>query len=130
MTSEWSGAEERRRKAEQKLVSIRGAHDEWRRLAVRCRRGHHVADVFDVEGELVYASRVSGRGHGRRDRVDSAHHGQEHGVPFADLLRVPDEGIGGADADLPASCECGPHHLQRSAVLAALERSHRLMTLA
>jgi hypothetical protein len=70
----------------------------------------------------VYVARVSGRGHGRRDRVDAAHRGSEHGRVCVDLLMV--EGLDGDDW-LPASCECGPHRLSRNALRDAVASGAR-----
>jgi hypothetical protein len=109
------------------LDALDGDHDGPRRLAVRCRRSHEVADVYETAGVLVYAARPRGRGHGRRDRPDVAHHGHEHGVVFADLLG---ESAGGdPDELLPASCECGPHLLPRAMLLDAIAHDVHLITL-
>jgi hypothetical protein len=97
MTNTRYEPEERRQTALAMLDALDGDHDGPRRLAVRCRRSHEVADVYETAGVLVYAARPRGRGHGRRDRPDVAHHGHEHGVVFADLLG---ESAGGD----PTSC--------------------------
>lgn len=130
MTSHWRGAAERRRTAHEKLAAVSGGYDERRRLAVRCRRGHHVAEVFDVDGELVYTAAVGGRGHGRRDRVDVAHHGHARGLVFADLLTPSGDGPADAGEELPASCECGPYLLPRTTLLAAVGSGQRRLTLS
>lgn len=109
------------------VTALDGEHDELRRLAVRCRRSQEVADVYEIADELVYAARPRGRGHGRRDRPDVAHHGHEHGVVFADLLGV--SAGGDPDEALPASCECGPHLLQRAMLLDAIAQNVRLIML-
>ena len=117
----------RRQTAMEMMTALDGEHDELRRLAVRCRRSHEVADVYAIAGELVYVARPRGRGHGRRDRPDIAHHGHEHGVVFADLLDV--SAGGDPDDELPASCECGSHLLQRAMLLDAVAHDVRLIML-
>jgi hypothetical protein len=124
MTQMRHDATERRRMAQERLTAAGGAGDARRRLAVRCRCSHRVADVYQADGALVYVAQVTGRGHGRRDRVDEAHRGSAHGRDFVDLLA----GDGGDDP-LPASCECGPHRLSRATLLAAVaagDREHLL----
>jgi len=118
---------DRRREAQERLKTIDGARDARRRLAVRCRCSHRVADVYEVDGDLVYVARVSGRGHGRRDRVDAAHRGSEHGRACIDLLVAggPDDG----DDWLPASCECGPHQLSRTTLRDAVASGDRALVV-
>ena len=113
MNSNESAPVDRRCKAQERLKTIDGARDARRRLAVRCRCSHRIADVYEVDGDLVYVARVTGRGHGRRGRVGAAHRGSEHGRVCVDLLSAD-----GPDSDdwLPASCECGPHRLTRTAL--------------
>lgn len=82
-----------------------------------------MAAVYDVDGHLVYRSTVGSRGHGRNDRIDVGHAGDQRGRCYADLLdgavEIP------VDDGLPASCECGPRSVSRSMLLAALARHVR-----
>jgi hypothetical protein len=45
-----------------------------------------VAAVYAVDGYLVYRSTVGSRGHGRNDRIDVGHAGDQRGRCYADLL--------------------------------------------
>ncbi|MFZ5872477.1 MAG: hypothetical protein ACOYXW_18380 [Actinomycetota bacterium] len=79
-------------------------------LMVTCPRSHHVAVVLATETGLVFRSVPAAHSHGRRDFVDTGHHGT-NGRAWYDLL---DPGDGPAvDDDLPAGCECGRRTLSR-----------------
>jgi hypothetical protein len=92
-----------RAQAQVALSTLDGHLSDHRRPEVRCRRSHRVAAVvYDVDGYLVYRSTVGSRAHGRRDRIDVGHAGDQRGRCYADLLdgavEIP------VDDGLPASC--------------------------
>lgn len=51
-----SGSQTRQRKAAAALAAYGSHRSDHQRLAVRCRRGHHVAFVYDTPSGLVYRS--------------------------------------------------------------------------
>ncbi len=84
-------------------------------MSVTCSRSHHLAKVYDTAKGAVFASELSSRGHGQRDRVSTGHGlEQGKGQQWLDLLR-PGEGPTVDDA-LPTWCACGQHNLSRAAV--------------
>ncbi|GAA4552731.1 hypothetical protein [Pseudonocardia xishanensis] len=117
-----------RRAAAREALAMLGAHRTDRlRLGVQCSRGHHVAQVYDAEGGLLYVAGTGSRSHGRGDRVDTGHGADRRGGVFVDLV---DPGAGSIeDDDLPAGCECGPRTLSRARLMAAVAAEERLLRL-
>jgi hypothetical protein len=123
MMSTNGGPADRRAAAEAALAELDGELSAHRRLEVRCRRSHHVAAVYDTDIGLIYRAVVGTRGHGHQDRIDVGHRGDPRGRIYADVLDAGDDPM--ADDDLPATCQCGPRTLSRSALLASLAERHR-----
>ena len=114
---------ERRATATAALAAVDRHLSARRRLDVRCRRSHHVAAVYDIGGDLVYRAVTGTRGHGHNDRVSVGHRGDARGRPYADLLDAGDDPL--VEDSLPASCECGPRMLSRSALLTSIDQQQR-----
>ncbi len=125
MSSVNSSPAARRSTAAAALAAFAGHLSAHRRLDVRCRRSHHVAAVYNLGGDLVYRAVAGSRGHGHNDRVNEGHGGDPRGRPYADLLDTGVDPL--ADDELPASCECGPRMLSRSALLTAIAGQQRLL---
>lgn len=115
---------EREQAAQDALTALGGKVREHVKLSVTCSRSHHLAKVYDTGIGAVFASEISSRGRGQRDRVSTGHGlEQGKGKTWLDVLR-PGEGPTVDDA-LPTWCACGQHNLSRAAVaewLAAGER--------
>ena len=101
--------------AETALASLGKQRSERQRLSVQCTHSHHLAAVYETKAGLVYHAVEGPHAHGRKDFVDTAHHGGPRGTEFVDLLVGE---VASSDA-LPAWCDCGPHSLSRSDLLAA-----------
>lgn len=85
------------------------------KMSITCSRSHHLAKVYDTGIGAVFASELSSRGHGQRDRVSTGHGlEQGKGKPWLDVLQ-PGDGPTVDDA-LPSWCACGQHNLSRAAV--------------
>lgn len=123
MAHRFASATERRSAARAAITALDGPLSSHRRLDVRCRDNHHVAAVYEADGELVYSATVGPRGHGSRDRVDAGHGSSNSGRGHVDLLDTGGDLL--ADDDMPASCECGPRTLSRAALLASVEEGTR-----
>jgi hypothetical protein len=119
MAQRFGSAADRRAAAQAALTAIDGPLSAHRRLDVRCRHSHHVAAVYEAGGELVYSATVGPHGHGSRDRVDAGHGASNNGRGHTDLLDTSGDLL--SDDAMPASCECGPRMLSRSALLASVE---------
>lgn len=89
-------------------------------LNVQCRRGHHVAAVYETAAGLVYLADTGPHGHGSKDYVDAAHGDATRGDEFTDLL-APGPMV--AD-EVPAWCDCGHWTLSRSDLLDRARSSH------
>ncbi|PVZ05833.1 hypothetical protein [Actinomycetospora cinnamomea] len=116
-----------RRAHAHRLLDPSSDHPGRVRLRVQCARSHHVAEVHDVDGTLVYLSWPGPRGHGRRDRVDTAHKG-DAARAWADVLETGPDALD--DDELPARCECGPRTLSRRALLAAVRDHQRRLRVS
>jgi hypothetical protein len=123
MAHRFASATERRSAAHAAITALGAPLSAHRRLDVRCRHNHHVAAVYEADGELVYSATVGPRGHGSRDRLDAGHGGASCGRGHADLLDTGGDLL--ADDGMPASCECGPRLLSRADLLAALRGGER-----
>jgi hypothetical protein len=123
MARRFASAADRRAAAQAALIAIDGPLGAHRRLDVRCRRSHHVAAVYEADGELVYSATVGPRGHGSRDRVDAGHGASNNGRGHTDLLDTSGDLL--SDDGMPASCECGPRMLSRADLLASVEKGMR-----
>jgi hypothetical protein len=122
----FSSPADRRTNARQALATVEGHRTDHLRLDVQCSHGHHVAEVYDVDGSLVYVSSTGSHSHGRNDRVDTGHGGGQRGS-YVDLLEPRDDTFG--DDALPASCVCGPRTLSRSSLLSSIADDARLVRL-
>jgi hypothetical protein len=123
MAHRFASATERRTAAHAAVTALDGPLSAHRRLDVRCRHNHHVAAVYEADGGLVYSATVGTRGHGSRDRVDAGHAGSDRCRGHTDMLDTRGDLM--SDDSLPASCECGPRTLSRSALLASLAEGER-----
>ncbi|MFD4180647.1 hypothetical protein [Rhodococcus sp. NPDC058514] len=109
---------ERRRIARTAVDSLGGQRSDHALVRVTCPASHHVATVYRTEeGPAV----VSGgpHTHGSRDFVDTAHHGDNLGSEFVDLLEASEF----EDDALPVRCACGSRTLSRQELQQAV-RSH------
>ena len=120
MAHRFASAADRRAAAHAAITALDGPLSTHRRLDVRCRQSHHVAAVYEADGELVYTATVGPHGHGSRDRVDAGHGSSNNGRGHTDLLDTSDDLL--SDDGMPASCECGPRVLSRAALLESVEK--------
>jgi hypothetical protein len=120
-----SSPAERRAAAQAAVAELGGHRSKHLRLDVRCRRSHHVAAVYEADGQLVYTAVVGPHGHGGRDFVGTGHGADRQGRRYSDLLDIGDSPFD--DDELPASCECGPRTLSRAALSDAIARYQRNM---
>jgi len=120
-----SGSRTRHRRAAAALAAYGAHRSDHQRLAVRCRRGHHVAFVYDTPSGLVYWAITGPHAHGSRDFVDTPHHAAARGSEYVDLLQA--EPVD--DDALPAWCDCGPHSLSRAELVAAIAGERRTVQL-
>ena len=125
MAPAFASAAERRAAAHAAITALDGPLSVHRKLDVRCRRSHHVAAVYDVDGALVYSATVGPHGHGSRDRVDTGHAATSRGRGHTDMLDTAGDQL--SDDGMPASCECGPRVLSRADLLASVGRGERHM---
>jgi hypothetical protein len=119
MTHRFASGADRRAAARAAISALGAPLSAHRRLDVRCRNSHHVAAVYEADGELVYSATVGPHGHGSRDRVAAGHGGNNKGRGHTDLLDTSGDLM--SDDGMPASCECGPRVLSRAALLASVE---------
>jgi hypothetical protein len=115
-------SDSRHRRAAQALTDLGDLLAEHEVLSVQCAHSHHVAAVYDTEVGPVFRSITGPHAHGRKDRVDAAHHGSHHGVVFVELLADPE-----TDELLPGWCDCGTWSISRADLIADLG-SHRRTT--
>lgn len=109
-------ATDRRRHLAAEMLHGLGTHrSDVQRLSVQCARSHHLAFVYDTDVGLVVSAAVGGHAHGSKDFVDTPHHGAAR-PEYADLLEQDPLGTD----DLPAWCDCGPHTLSRTSLLAQI----------
>lgn len=94
-------------------------------LSVQCAHSHHVAAVYDTASGLVFRSITGPHAHGRKDRVDEAHHGSDRGTVFVELLTDPE-----ADDVLPGWCDCGSWSISRADLIADVRAGTRTAHLA
>lgn len=123
MAHRFASGAERRAAARAAITALDGPLSAHRKLDVRCRQSHHVAAVYEADGELVYSATVGPHGHGSRDRVDAGHGSSDCGRGHTDLLDTSGDLM--SDDNMPASCECGPRTLSRAALLASVEEGVR-----
>jgi hypothetical protein len=123
MAYRYASAADRRAAAHAAITALDGPLSAHRKLDVRCRNSHHVAAVYEADGALVYSATVGTRGHGSRDRVDAGHAGSNRCRGHTDMLDTADDLM--SDDGMPASCECGPRVLSRTALLASVAQGVR-----
>ena len=93
------------------------------RLMVQCNSAHHLAAVYDTDAGRVYRTELHSKAHGRKDFVDTGHHGSRLGRDWFDLLDAG-EGAGASD-ELPAGCECGPYTLSRKMLVQQIAQGEK-----
>jgi hypothetical protein len=113
-------SEQRHERATQGLADLGDVLAEHEVLSVQCTHSHHVAAVYDTAAGLVYRTVTGPHAHGRKDRPDVAHHSDQRGTVYADLLDDPL-----ADEMLPGWCDCGPWSLSRQDLLADVRAGQR-----
>lgn len=115
----------RQERAARALATLGMHRSDHQVLSVQCSCAHHVATVYETDAGLVHRCLTGPRSHGSKDFLDTGKHGHRAGSEYADLL---DAGTH-ADDDLPAWCDCGPHTLSRSHLLALVRSGERTLRL-
>lgn len=115
--------DERERAAKSAFEHLGPNPSEFARMQVTCGRNHHVAAMYDTDIGTVFRSVTHARSHGRRDRYDSGHGGDQQGRTWFDVLN-PGDGPHVNDA-LPAGCECGPYTLSRELLIQHIAAGER-----
>ena len=118
-------SEERRKRAESALEALGSETADHEVLVLQCSRSHHLVSVYETDAGSVYVARTGPHAHGRKDFVDTGHHGAPGGEEYSDLLWAGD----GGNDDLVAWCDCGPRVLSRRDVMDHLRLGHRTVRL-
>ncbi len=126
MTPSRTESEIRRSSAAAALSALGSHRSDVQELSLQCRRGHHVAAVYQTDAGPVFWSRIGPHSHGSRDFVDRGQHGARGGRDYVDLLRAPTS----AGDDLPAWCDCGGWTLSRAEVARLVASGQRTVHLS
>jgi hypothetical protein len=105
----------RQRRAQEALDALGSGRAAAELMSVQCPRSHHLAAVYATESGPVVLTHPAGHAHGSKDFVDTGHRAPRR----ADRPDLLDAGSG-ADDVIPGWCDCGPHSLSRTDLLARL----------
>jgi hypothetical protein len=124
MVSGPTQAETRQRRAREAMDALGAGGVTAERLTVQCARSHHLAAVFETASGPVVRTHPGPHAHGRKDFVDTGHHGGHRPERLELLAAGP-----GADDTIPAWCDCGPVELSREALRVRLGQPGRTVRL-